>query len=103
MLSLFFAILYNNKKKLIIQNRWSDLRWYVLLRSPLCDAVYNGDRELMDFLVGHCKADLLAEFLHISGSYVSLLHIAAERGHKTILESLHTDYGIDVNKPDSLY
>ena len=77
--------------------------YFFMLRSPLCHAVYKANQTLVDFLVSHCKADIHAEFLYMPGTHASLLHVAAERENKTILKSLHTDYGLDINTLDSLY
>ena len=73
------------------------------MRSPLCDAVHNNDDRLLNFLVRRCKANVDAQFPDASGTSASLLHVAADRGHKSIIQTLQTDYKLDINQLDSLY
>ena len=73
-----------------------------ILRSPLCDAVHNNDDQLLNFLVRRCKANVDAQFPDASGTSASLLHVAADRGHKSIIQTLQTDYKLDINQLDSL-
>ena len=75
------------------------------MSSPVYEAVRSNDGEMLTFL-HHLNADVGAEFPNESEPEQhfdeSLLHVAARCGHTKMIESLNKDYGLKINRLDSL-